>query len=425
MRDPPDAGETIMEQKQIFRKVALDRLSSPEQLDRLMTITSPAGWISLLSVAVALVLALLWGILGQMPRTVAGQGILIRGGNVYDVVSSGSGVITQVCVRVNQTIAVGEIVAYIDQPELKLRIRNAEEGLTELKVQNDRARQAEDETVQLELTSLRQERTNLMQALDSYAKQLTSLENKLGRQKEALDKGLITETTWYTTEAELFSVRQSRAQALVRLNQLGSSEMDRRVQIEQQRGVRQQRLDETRQGLDLMRQQLEQTSMIKSPYAGIVLELTADAGNMISAGMRILSLEKLEADLHVVVFVPAADGKKVHPKMEARIFPSTVKKEESGYAIGVVGSVLPFPSTQEGMMRVLRNQDLVRQLMEKGPPIEVDIDFVKAGLGVYKWSSAKKTPLITSGTLCQTSIVVEKVRPITLVLPVLSRYLGL
>lgn len=414
-----------MEQKQIFRKVALDRLSSPEQLDRLMTITSPAGWISLLSVAVALVLALLWGILGQMPRTVAGQGILIRGGNVYDVVSSGSGVITQVCVRVNQTIAVGEIVAYIDQPELKLRIRNAEEGLTELKVQNDRARQAEDETVQLELTSLRQERTNLMQALDSYAKQLTSLENKLGRQKEALDKGLITETTWYTTEAELFSVRQSRAQALVRLNQLGSSEMDRRVQIEQQRGVRQQRLDETRQGLDLMRQQLEQTSMIKSPYAGIVLELTADAGNMISAGMRILSLEKLEADLHVVVFVPAADGKKVHPKMEARIFPSTVKKEESGYAIGVVGSVLPFPSTQEGMMRVLRNQDLVRQLMEKGPPIEVDIDFVKAGLGVYKWSSAKKTPLITSGTLCQTSIVVEKVRPITLVLPVLSRYLGL
>ncbi len=414
-----------MEQKQIFRKVALDRLSSPEQLDRLMTITSPAGWISLLSVAVVLVLALAWGILGQMPRTVAGQGILIRGGNVYDVVSGGSGVITQVCVRVNQTIAVGEVVAYIDQPELKLRIRNAEEGLTELKVQHERARQAEEETIQLELSSLRQERTNLLQALDSYAKQLTSLENKLTRQKEALDKGLITETTWYTTEAELFSTRQSRAQALVRLNQLGSSEMDRRAQVEQQRGARQQRLDETRQGLELMRQQLAQTSMIKSPYAGIVLELTADAGNMIAAGMRILSLEKIEADLHVVVFIPAADGKKVHPQMEARIFPSTVKKEESGYAIGVVGSVLPFPSTQEGMMRVLRNQDLVRQLMEKGPPIEVDIDFVKAGPGVYKWSSAKKTPLITSGTLCQTAIVVEKVRPITLVLPVLSRYLGL
>jgi HlyD family secretion protein len=390
-----------------------------------MTITSPAGWISLVSVTVLIALAILWGFLGQMPRTVGGQGILIRGGNVYDVVSSGSGIITQICVSANQTVAVGDVVAYIDQPELKLRIRNAEEGLKESKIQSDRALQAEEDIIQLESGSLRQERTNLVQGLDNFAKQIAALENKLARQKEALDKGLITETTYYSTEAELFSVFQAKSQALVRLNQIGSSEMDRRGQIEQQRGARQQRLDEARQGLDLMQQQLLQTSMIKSPYAGVVLELTSDAGNMIAAGMRILSLEKTEADLHTVAFIPAADGKKVRPQMEVRVFLSTVKKEESGYIIGVVRSVLPFPSTQEGMMRVLRNQDMVRHLMEQGTPIEVDIDFIKTGPGTYKWSSAKKTPPITSGTLCQTAIVVEKVRPITLVLPMLSRYLGL
>jgi HlyD family secretion protein len=240
-----------------------------------------------------------------------------------------------------------------------------------------------------------------------------------------LEKGLITETTYYTTEAELFSVFQSKAQSQVRLNQIGTTELDRRGQIEQQRVARQQRVEETRQNLDLMLQQLQQTSVIKSPYSGVVLELTADPGNMISAGMRILSLEKTESELHTVAYIPATDGKKVQPQMEVRVFPSTIKKEESGYIIGVVRSVLPFPATQEGMMRVLRNQDLVRGLMERGTPIEVDIDFIKTGPGTYKWSSSKKTPPITSGTLCQTAIVVEKVRPITLVLPMLSRLFGL
>ena len=31
----------------IFRKVALERLSSPEQLDQLMQVTSPKGWLAL------------------------------------------------------------------------------------------------------------------------------------------------------------------------------------------------------------------------------------------------------------------------------------------------------------------------------------------------------------------------------------------
>src|SRR5580704_7443780 len=72
-------------ERTIFRKAALERLSSPEQLDYLMSITSPAGWLAISAIGVILFLIVLWGFLGRIPDKVSGSGILIRGGAVYDV----------------------------------------------------------------------------------------------------------------------------------------------------------------------------------------------------------------------------------------------------------------------------------------------------------------------------------------------------
>ena len=46
---PPNTTEkkAAAPEKVIFRKAALERLSSPEQLDYLMSITSPADWYSI------------------------------------------------------------------------------------------------------------------------------------------------------------------------------------------------------------------------------------------------------------------------------------------------------------------------------------------------------------------------------------------
>ena len=67
-----DAGNRL------FRKVALERLSSPEQLDQLMRITSPVGWVALLALGVLLACGVLWGIWGSIPTKVKGSGILMR-----------------------------------------------------------------------------------------------------------------------------------------------------------------------------------------------------------------------------------------------------------------------------------------------------------------------------------------------------------
>lgn len=67
-----------VEQKELFRKAALERLSSPEELDQLMQVTNPKGWLALLGLAGLILAALIWGILGHIPTIAQGQGVLLR-----------------------------------------------------------------------------------------------------------------------------------------------------------------------------------------------------------------------------------------------------------------------------------------------------------------------------------------------------------
>ncbi|MBE9180194.1 hypothetical protein IQ268_16650 [Oculatella sp. LEGE 06141] len=65
-------------QTSIFRKESLERLSSPEQLDQLMQVVSPKSWLPLASLGSMVVLTLLWGVLGRIPVTATGQGVLVQ-----------------------------------------------------------------------------------------------------------------------------------------------------------------------------------------------------------------------------------------------------------------------------------------------------------------------------------------------------------
>ncbi len=51
---------------QIFRKKSLDRISSPEELDRCLAVTGPGVWFTLLAVIVLLIGVLGWMILGRL-----------------------------------------------------------------------------------------------------------------------------------------------------------------------------------------------------------------------------------------------------------------------------------------------------------------------------------------------------------------------
>jgi len=64
--------------KDLFRKESLERLSSPERLDELMTIVNFKTWLPLGTIGVLLGLGLIWSWVGRIPVTTNGRGLLVQ-----------------------------------------------------------------------------------------------------------------------------------------------------------------------------------------------------------------------------------------------------------------------------------------------------------------------------------------------------------
>ena len=87
---------------------------------------------------------------------------------------------------------------------------------------------------------------------------------------------------------------------------------------------------------------------------------------------------------------------------------------------GQVISVAPLPSTAEGMRRVLRNDQLVQQLVADGAPIEVRValDRSTATPSGFAWSASsgpKARP--SAGSIVQGQVVVDRTRLIRWLVP--------
>ena len=109
---------TVFDRKSIFRSAALERLRSPEQLDQLLQVTSPRGWLALLTLGFLILLTLLWGIGGRIPEKVAGKGILLRGGRLGRISATSSGQLSQLSLTAGAAVRKGDPVARIVSPTL-------------------------------------------------------------------------------------------------------------------------------------------------------------------------------------------------------------------------------------------------------------------------------------------------------------------
>ncbi|ULO09860.1 NHLP bacteriocin system secretion protein [Paenibacillus sp. 19GGS1-52] len=105
-------------ENQVFRKVSMDRLSSPEQLDSLMKVTSPRGWLALLAIGLLIISAMIWGFYGSLATKINGQGVLIKPGGIHQIYISSSGQITDIRAGTGDLIHKGEVIARISQPQM-------------------------------------------------------------------------------------------------------------------------------------------------------------------------------------------------------------------------------------------------------------------------------------------------------------------
>jgi HlyD family secretion protein len=429
---PPQAPaeKTSAPQKEIFRSVALERLSSPEQLDQLMQVTTPRGWLLLAGVGALLATALVWGVLGSVPERIDGQGILIRSGGVLEVEASGDGRVTDVAVRVGDAVTQGQVVARIQRQDLVLRIQQARAKVGELRGQHEQQVQFGDRDVQLQGAYRAQRQTQLQAAIDAAESTLRALNERIQSQEQLVQQGLITRQTLLGTTQERDQaeerVRQSRSE-LVQLDAEAGQVLNRNRQAAQQSLAS---LTEAERQLAQLENELRTTSEVTSPYTGRVLEVIVEQGSMVDRGQPILTVDltgKAVKGLEAIVYIPSVHGKKIRPGMQVQIAPSTVKKEEFGYLLGTVTYVSDFPVTPQGMQRVLKNEQLVTTLSGDDAPYEIHADLLPDpdNVSTYRWTSSEGPPIrIQSGTLASAGVVVERRKPILMVIPQLRRHSG-
>jgi HlyD family secretion protein len=412
----------------IFRKVALERLSSPEQLDQLMQVTSPRGWLALGAFGALLLTALGWSVLGSIPTDATGEGILLRQGGVSSLVAAEAGQVEELLVAVGDVIAKGQVVARVRQEELLRQIQDSRDKLAGVRSEYQDLLRYAGEQGRLRDRDLAQQRSNLEQTIKAGEREVELARDRVAADRDLLKDGLVTKQTFLASEQRLNEAQDRLATARLDLNGLELKRLDAEQQVDQQLEARQKEIRDLELELRERQARLAETARVVSPNAGRVLEVLADRGDVVSPGTAILNLEVVSKDLVAVLFVPASSGKRVRPGMRVRVSPSTVKREEFGSLLGKVVWAAEFPSTARGMARVLGNEALVEKLMKEGPPIQVNVALERdpATPTGYRWSSSTGPSVeITSGTLASGSVVIRQERPIHLIIPKVREKLGL
>lgn len=116
----------------LFRKSALKKLSSPEQLDQTISIIKLRGWIGLCALGALLVCVFVWSIVGSIPEKVSGNGILMNSNGLLSVTYDSDGVVTGVFFESGEKVFKGQVIVRIERKDLMEQIHETSHKLADL-----------------------------------------------------------------------------------------------------------------------------------------------------------------------------------------------------------------------------------------------------------------------------------------------------
>ncbi|MEM7595339.1 MAG: NHLP bacteriocin system secretion protein, partial [Cyanobacteria bacterium P01_A01_bin.83] len=334
-------------QNKVFRQESLERLSSPERLDRLMRVVNPKAWIPLTTLGFLSLTALVWSILGRIPVTVQGAGVLIYPSTVVPLQAKSSGQLVELNVKQGELVEKGEVIATIDRQDLREQLVIAENKLAQIQGQNSEADSVQVQRKEQDLRSITEQRQSLEERLQIVQDLTPTLKDKglsaiqrqrqnLLKRQEALEGLRPTFELRFKTRQDLFQigaisqdvlleakqeyldnigrideikanlkeldVQESEAyqQYLSNLNEAKNikaqiQELDSKLATLNQQDyesstTRTREIQEAKREIAQIEQKINIESQIVSQHSGKILELTVNQGQVIEAGTRLASI---------------------------------------------------------------------------------------------------------------------------------------
>ncbi len=480
----------MLDQKSsLFRKESIERLSSPERLDQLMQVVNPKSWLPLVALGSLVGAAIIWSIYGRIPITVEGRGVVVYPRKVVPLQAKSAGQLLALNVKVGDVVKKGDVLATVDQVDLRKQLQLQRAKLTQLEEQDRNAnslqvqRNGLDKKASLQqrqnlqyslktvqdltpvlrekgLVSIQRDRFNLQQRLQVMRGLLPTLKKRLENRQWLFKQGAVTDDTVLQARQEYvdnlakideaesqlkqLDVKEADAQRQylqnlnsikdfqAQLRELESKEATRSQQDLETSTTRKKEIQEVQREIAKLEQQLGDNSQIISQYNGRILELIVTPGQVLNAGTRLATVdaENPSNKLVGVTYFPVAEGKKIQSGMAIQITPQTVKRERFGGIVGTVTSISRFPITKEAAANEVGNPEvvegLVSQKQEGLMQIFADLKTDSTTFSGYKWSSSTGPRLsISPGTTTVVRVKVEERAPITFVLPILRSFSGI
>ena len=414
--------------KKIFRETALERLSSPEQLDKMIRVTSPRGWMSLSALCAVVAAVIAWAFFGRIPTTEISKGILVPGGGNPQVVAPSAGRLKSLLVTVGDLVQEGQVVGEIDRKDLEEQLRQGIQTLRDLQERQAKLDAADKVQKDLEESLAHDERGRLDELLESLQQRINRLTDRRDSAEKLREQGVVNKIEVDAINEEIDSTRASMYSARLQIVQLTTKTRTDEAQRVRDSINRQMEIEKVAHANEFLQGSIELYGKIVSRSAGVVVEVRGAVNTAVAAGDPILLLETGGTgkaggrnELKAVLYVAAGAVNKITKGMEVKLLPSTVKREEHGSMYGSVVSVSSVPTSRGAMVARLNDPNLVDQLIRDiGLPRELEISLTPDTLtpSGYKWTSGRGPPVnISSGTLCTGWVTINEQPPIAFVIP--------
>jgi HlyD family secretion protein len=467
----------------MFRQESLERLQSPDEFDQLLVAVDKKAWFILLTLAAICAAAITWAVFGRIPVTVDGYGVLVNPGNVKGVQSPATGQVTSIEARVGQHVARGDVIARLDQPELRKELEQLRAKRENTIAFHKAAVGMDQQRRKLETDSSEKQRQYIVQQIGTLGSLAGLLDQRsksfVGEQRENLNKTeRLTQQLNESLTKRLKTLRELKLEGLssqdlvlaaetsttdseLRIANLGvqRQELEMRdiereqTNLEQQNRLsdlalqlmqldiaaqrltqelthnqknRENELHELDNAIARLELRLERESRIISDCNGTVLEVAVQPGQVLGMGLRVATIEMDDpaGKLTNLSFFAVRDGKRILVGDHARITPSTVQREREGSIIGTVRRVSTFPVTQESVINNVGNAEIARELLQQGGAIEVEVDLERdpTSYSGFRWTSKDPEKNFSAGTTTTVRITIEQRSPITYLLPILRTW---
>ena len=118
-----------MDNKMLFSQAALDKLRTPERLDKMLPITTPVNWVAGAVIGVLLCSVLVWSIFGSFTESVDGMGLIMDSNGVVNVSHVVGGKVNAVHVKTGSHVHKGDLVASLEKASEEADARMAKDSM--------------------------------------------------------------------------------------------------------------------------------------------------------------------------------------------------------------------------------------------------------------------------------------------------------